>query len=369
MRNKITLSFLTLASILVMSGCSSSTLSPDVAFKESINKTFDAKGYNYSGEVKLDKLMVKADPSSMPLEMKKIESIAKAVTIGFTGAVDSTNAKEEVTYEYKYNKDNVNFSMKIPVLIDYSKQNIYIGNSLLNTFLPENEEYQNKLIKVDLSKDSQLLKDLNMSGDDTGNINKVFSKEWYDKYQKSTKETVNKAFKDINASSFSRDDKNQLVLKLNNEESAKFLTTMVSGIMNGTLKEILPPSEAKELESVTPMIEMMMGMFKNQTQFTTRLDGDGKMSNVDMKFDISDTNSSEFNLGFTSNIAFSNFDKPSFTIDTTTPSKTITLQSLKEIFPSSQNSYKDEYAFEEPTAVTAKPAKKKGSSKRKKSKK
>ncbi|MBD3839869.1 MAG: hypothetical protein IE878_05740 [Epsilonproteobacteria bacterium] len=369
MRNKITLSFLTLASILVMSGCSSSTLSPDMAFKESINKTFDAKGYNYSGEVKLDKFSSNDFNSSEPFNSKKIESLLKGFSLNFNGAVDSANGKEEITYEYKYDKDNVLLAFKFPVLIDYNTQNIYVGKSILNTFLPEAPEYQNKLIKLDLSKNSQLLKDLNMTADKSTNLDRFLSKEWNEKMTKEGMESFNLALKDINASSFSRDDKNQIVLKLNNEESGKFLTTMINRLMGGAMKEVFPPSEAKDLESIAPMIEMMMAMFKTQTQFTTKLNGDGKIGNIYVRFDMSDANNTDFNVGVSSNVEFSNFDKPKFTIDTSMPTVSIDKQFFEKMYPSTKSDYKDDYAFEKPTATTAKPVKKKGSSKRKKSKK
>jgi hypothetical protein len=87
---------------------------------------------------------------------------------------------------------------------------------------------------------------------------------------------------------------------------------------------------------------------------------------MDMKFDMSDANSTDFNVGVISNMKFSNFDKPKFTIDTSMPSITMDKQSFEKMYPSTKSNYNDDYLYEEPTA---KPAKKKGSSKRKKSKK
>jgi len=364
MRKKIILSVTTLSAIILMSGCGSATLSPDVAFKQGINKTFESKGYNYTGSFNVDRLSLKEDKSSsMPFNSKKIEALSKGAILNVSGAVDIENAKEESLIEYGYHKDNVDVSIKIPILMDFNAQTLYVGNSILHTFLPETSEYQNKLLKFDLSQKSDLLKDLNMSSDESAMVDKLFSKEWYQKSQKLSKESLNKAFADINATSFSKNDKNQVVLKLNNEESTKVITTIMNTLLSGGIKEMLPPKEAKDMESFTPMLEMMMGMFKTQTQVTTQMDKEGRISNLTTKLNLMDANNTEFDIDLKSNIVFSNFDKPVFLIDTNAPFKLLNKQSFTEIFDSNKASYEEpdamvEESYQEPVKKAPKKSKK-----------
>lgn len=68
------------------------------------------------------------------------------------GAVDYSQAiKSESTYDFHYNRDNVEVSVKLPFLFEYSTKTLYMGKTFLNTIFPMKESDEGKLIRFDLN--------------------------------------------------------------------------------------------------------------------------------------------------------------------------------------------------------------------------
>lgn len=145
--------------IACISGCANS-LPPHEKLNQAVKKSFDASGFNYSSKsrvtsLSVSKLETMTTPDSKSLKHEgAVIDIVSGFTVNIDGAVDTKSKKSQAVYDLNYSKDNVEVSIKLPLLIDYSSQTIYIGPSFLNTLLdiasPQMVKSKGQLIKINI---------------------------------------------------------------------------------------------------------------------------------------------------------------------------------------------------------------------------
>ena len=149
--------------VVCVSGCARS-LPLHEELNQAVKKSLDATGFNYSAKSRVTNLtMPKQDANAAPgagdkglQYLRTGVDIVRAFSVNIDGAIDMKAKKSEVLYDLRYNKDNVEVSIKLPLLVDYSTQTIYAGNSILTTILdvvsPQGPETRGKLIKIDMNE-------------------------------------------------------------------------------------------------------------------------------------------------------------------------------------------------------------------------
>lgn len=140
-----------------ISGCARS-LPPHDELNQAVKRSFDASGFNYSSKSRVTHLsMAKQEAKDAPDDknLKYLQAgldIVRAFSVNLDGALDMKNKKSEVVYDLHYNRDNLEVSIKMPLLVDYNTQTIYIGPTFLNTLLdiavPQGTESKGKLIRI-----------------------------------------------------------------------------------------------------------------------------------------------------------------------------------------------------------------------------
>ncbi|MGD0584811.1 MAG: hypothetical protein ABSA86_03410 [Oryzomonas sp.] len=148
--------------VICVSGCAT-ILPPHEELNQAVKKSLDATGFNYSSKsmvtnLSLPKQDANAAPGAADKGLQYLGTgidIIRGISVNVDGAIDMKAKKSEALYDLKYNRDNVEVSIKLPLLVDYNTQTIYVGTSLLTTILdavsPQGPETRGKLIKIDMN--------------------------------------------------------------------------------------------------------------------------------------------------------------------------------------------------------------------------
>lgn len=332
---KIVLFLLAFLTIITITGCTSSG-TPDIALKQAFAKNLTLNGYNYQSEMKLNKLDIKKE--NVTEKDDKIIAIMKGFSLGFNGAVDSINAKQEIVFDIRYNQNNVDASIKFPVLVDYKKQHIYVGKSILNTVLLPSNMFE-KTIMLDFSKNSSLSKKLNKSEDGkvlASYMQKYLSEGHFKKQQESYKKAYADAFNDINVSNFKYTDlsKKQIRLTLDNKDSANVISTILGAIVNDELnasedKDTPATLSGNQLKS---LIMVFLYTIDLQTTIDSNINNSGYIDSNNINFNISDINKKKFNADIQMSTKYDNFNHPNFSINTSNVTENIDIDELVKLF-------------------------------------
>jgi len=181
--------------IICISGCAQ-TLPPHEGLNQAFKKSFEATGLNYSSESKITNISISKNSAladSNDKRMKHLGSgidIMRSMSIKTDGAIDMKSNRSEAIYALHYQKDNVDISIKVPLLLDHNNKTLYVGESFINTFLeiayPQLPPVKNGLLKIDLN---ELMKVDNASND---KFLKIFGE---DRFSSKNLELINNAFK------------------------------------------------------------------------------------------------------------------------------------------------------------------------------
>jgi hypothetical protein len=147
--------------IICISGCARS-LPPHGELNRAVKKSLGATGLNYSSESKITNLAFQkkvAQADSGDKNQKYLDTgieILRGFSMNADGAIDMKTKRSEVICGLHYDKDNVEVSIKFPLLIDYGSQTIYVGTSFLNTIFetafPQAPATRGKLIRINLDE-------------------------------------------------------------------------------------------------------------------------------------------------------------------------------------------------------------------------
>lgn len=316
------LAVLSLFSMLA-AGCSH-TLPPHQEVNQALHKTLNSSGYNYSSKSRITSLAVpvkdlKAAASKQEYLEKGLE-VARGLSIIADGAIDMKAKKSEVLYNLHYDQDNVEVSIKVPLLLDYSNQTLYIGTTLFNTIFPMPPASKGKLIKVDLN---DLLK---LTGEKSDKLKNMLGQKNFDSVNEGFKQGILKGFANLKDERFidqplTADDKAAAVARhikvtLNHEESVALLLTIADSLIQRMYQDgVLSKEEYGTLMILTDKqkIDTYLATFSMAATLDIGLTSTGQISRIESRFSAVGKDN-RYQVGVENISGFSRYDAPLFLI-------------------------------------------------------
>lgn len=316
------LAVLSLFSMLA-AGCSH-TLPPHQEVNQALHKTLNSSGYNYSSKSRITNLAVpvkdlKAAASKQEYLEKGLE-VARGLSIIADGAIDMKAKKSEVLYNLHYDQDNVEVSIKVPLLLDYSKQTLYIGTTLFNTIFPMPPASKGKLIKVDLN---DLLK---LTGEKSDKLKNMLGQKNFDSVNEGFKQGILKGFANLKDERFidqplTADDKAAAVARhikvtLNHEESVALLLTIADSLIQRMYQDgVLSKEEYGTLMILTDKqkIDTYLAAFSMAATLDIGVTSAGQISRIESRFTAAGKDN-RYQVGVENISGFSRYDAPLFLI-------------------------------------------------------
>lgn len=336
---------------LFFGGCTTVAPKPEASLKHALNKSFDANGYNYTSTTRITKLTLpKSDTNTTEpdalrksIYMQKGIDVIRGFSLAIDGAVDYSQAiKSESTYDFHYYRDNVEISVKLPFLFEYSTKTLYMGKTFLNTIFPMKESDEGKLIRFDLN-DTLLRTALGEESLAQFDEKKVRS------INKAMKEGVLKAFSDLNGSQYSyipvtpkekfSGTLQKVHLSLDKNQSITFLLSITDALVQKMYTEAMLAKEsygAYMLLSDPKQLGILMENMNLRIDFDFGIDHEGYIGLIRSTIHTSDTEES-FALGIENTTLLNSFNAPQFTIDPKTSGSVDYMdvfQNWTELFPS-----------------------------------
>ncbi|MEW5832886.1 MAG: hypothetical protein AB1763_08615 [Campylobacterota bacterium] len=303
--------------IVFVTGCSTST--PHQSLNAALDKTFRAQGYDYTSSTRITKLSVSHDQSDetdkTAAYVDKGLSILRSISLQARGSVDMQRARSEALYDLRYAQNNVEISLRVPLMADYEKRVLYIGNSFLNTLFPMRPDDEKKLIRFDLN--DTLMQ--NFFPED------AFNATAFRSMNRALKEGTLKGFGEMNGSLAYYDTASgNIRVRLDHNESVGWFLRFSDAAITRLFQDgVLTKEEygAYMILSDQKRIAAVLDRFVLATDFDIALDRSGRVSNVTVRLDLSDAEGS-FSAGIENTTSFEHYDDPRFTLD---PEKTGTV--------------------------------------------
>ncbi|MBV5320984.1 MAG: hypothetical protein JZU62_04810 [Sulfuricurvum sp.] len=317
-----------LLSALMISGCTTATLPPHESLTNAMNKTFEISGYNYDSSTRITKMTIpksdtnasETDSTRNSIYLQKGIDVIRGFSLGIAGAVDYSHAiKTESTYDFHYNRDNVEVSVKLPFLFDYSTKTLYMGKTFLNTIFPMDESDEGKFIRFDLNDTliSSALGEESLSQFDENKVRSINS---------AMKEGTLKAFTNLNPSLFtyvplSPKEKfsgsvQKVHLTLDRNQSMTLILTITDALVQKMYTESMLTKEAygsymlfsdpKQLSTLTENMNL-------QLTFDFGITTEGQIALIQSQINASDKEE-EFTLGIENITRLNSFNDPQFTL-------------------------------------------------------
>ncbi len=340
-----------------ISGCAKS-LPPHEELNQAIKKSLDATGLNYSSKSRITDLAITKLDDETDSDAKFLGyldssiGIIRGISFNADGAVDMKAKKSEVLYELRYNKDNVDVSLKLPLLVDYGTQTIYVGTSVLNTILetvfPQTPSAKGKLIRINLNEF------LRESAADTPELAKMltenrFSPKNIDLINNATKTSILKALAKLDKASISEQPlteqdrkvgvERHLHVSLGHKESVAVVTDIIDSIAQALYQDgvitkeeyaiLLALTDKKSLDGFTDKIIVAM-------IFDVGIAQSGFVNQMECQLDVADKEGS-FKFGINNVSTFSSYNEPHFSLSPETSG----IVDLKEIMNAIKAEEKD----------------------------
>lgn len=304
-------------------GCTH-TLPPHQEVNQALHKTLNSSGYNYSSKSRITNLTVpvkdlKAAASKQQYMEKGLEAV-RGLSIIADGAIDMKAKKSEVLYNLHYDQDNLEVSIKVPLLIDYTNQTLYIGTTLFNTIFPMPPASKGKLIKVDLN---DLLK---LTGDKSDKLKNMLGQKNFDAVNEGFKQGILKGFANLKDERFidqplTGDDKAAGVVRhikvtLNHEESVALLLTIADTLIQRMYQDgVLSKEEYGTLMILTDRqkIDTYLAKFSMAVTLDIGLTSAGQISRIESRFTAVGKDN-RYQVGLENISGFSRYDAPLFSI-------------------------------------------------------
>lgn len=308
---------------LLMAGCTH-TLPPHQEVNQALQKTLNSSGYNYTSKSSITNLAVpvkdlKAAASKQQYLEKSLE-MARGLSIIADGAIDMKNKKSEVLYNLHYDQDNVEVSIKVPLLFDYTTQTLYVGTTLFNTIFPMAPGNKGKLIRIDLN---DLLK---LTGEKSDKLKNLLGKKYFDSVNEGLKQGVLKGFAGLKDERFSDqpltgDDKaaglvRHITVRLNHEESVTLLLTIADTLIQRLYQDgVLSKEEYGTLMILTDKqkVDTYLATFSMAVTLDIGLASTGQISRIESRFTVVGKDN-RYQVGVANISRFSRYDDPLFTI-------------------------------------------------------
>ena len=336
--------------VIGISGCAQS-LPPHEEINQAMKKSFDSTGYNFSSKSRLTELAI-PKKQDVPIEsadkrdhMKYLESgldIVQALSINLDGAVDMKTKKTEVLYDLRYEKDNVEVSVKMPLFIDYNTQTIYVGTSLFNTilhiFYPQAPETKGKLIRLNIN---ELLQESAKTTKEPSELVAAdrFTAKNIELLSSAINSSILKELARLNDTCFSDQpltdqDKSaevarRIQINLGHKDSVAVVINIIDNVSQILFQNgVITKTEYAELLTFTDKqtLESIIDEFSVTMAFDVSVAPSGLVSRVVSQFHFSDKKG-DYKIGLENASAFSRYNEPRFSI---TP-ETSELVDFKEV--------------------------------------
>ncbi|QOX77660.1 hypothetical protein FY034_01465 [Trichlorobacter lovleyi] len=308
---------------LLTAGCTH-TLPPHQEVNQALQKTLNSSGYNYTSKSRLTNLAVPVKDlkttASKQQYLEKNLDMARGLSIIADGAIDMKNKKSEVLYNLHYDQDNVEVSIKVPLLFDYTTQTLYVGTTLFNTIFPMAPGNQGKLIRIDLN---DLLK---LAGEKSDKLKNLLGKKYFDSVNEGLKQGVLKGFADLKDERFSDqpltgDDAaaglvRHITVRLDHEESVALLLTIADTLVQRLYQDgVLGKEEYGTLMILTDKqkIDSYLAAFRMAATLDIGLGSTGQISRIESRFTVVGKDN-RYQVGVENISRFSRYNDPLFTI-------------------------------------------------------
>ncbi|KAB0671516.1 hypothetical protein F6V30_02750 [Oryzomonas sagensis] len=320
--------------VICISGCATS-LSPHEELTRAVKKSLDATGFNYSSKSRVSELSLPKQDEETAANAKGVKylgtglDIVRGFSVNMDGAIDMTAKKSEVLYDLHYNKDNVDVSIKLPLLFDYNAQTIYVGTSLLNTVLdvvaPRAPETRGKLIKINIG---ELLQEGAASTPELAKLiggNRLSAKSM-DLFNDVFKTVLLKAVTTLNDSSFSdqpltgQDKKagvtRHIRVTLGHGDAVAVVADLIGGVAQALFREgIINEKEHAQLLTLTDR-QMLDGLADTLVLAMTNDVGIGHTGHIGYwatRLSVADTKG-EYRIGVETVSTFDGYNAPHFSM-------------------------------------------------------
>jgi len=339
-----------------ISGCAKS-LPPQEELNQAVKKSLDATGLNYSSKSRITNLSItKLDETDSDAKLSKyLDSslgIIRGISINADGAVDMKAKKSEVLYELRYDKDNVEVSLKLPMMVDYNTQTIYVGTSVLNTILetvfPQAPSAKGKLIRIKLN---DILQE---SAADAPELAKMLSENRFtpkniDLINNAMKASIMKALTKLDKTSISEQPlteqdrkagvERRIHVSLGHKESVAVVTDVIDSVSQALYQEgVITKEEYAVLLTLTDKktLDGFVDKVIVATIFDVGIARSGFINQMECQLDVADKEGS-FKFGINNVSTFSSYNEPHFSLSPETSG----IVDLKEIMNAIKADEKD----------------------------
>jgi len=317
-----------------ISGCAKS-LPPHEELNQAVKKSFDTSGFNYSSKSRITNLSFPQSGAKAAQDEKiskyagALPDIVRGFSVNVDGALDMKNKKTEALYDLHYSRDNVEVSIKLPILMDYGTTTIYIGPSVLHTILdiasPPEVASKGKLIRINIP---ELLKEesagspelLKLFGEDR------FSQKNIDVMNNIFKDTVIRAVAKLNDANFSdqplseQDRKagieRRIQISLGHNDAVTVVLDVIDNLSQALFqKGAISKKEYAVLLTLTDRqkIDQLMQNFDMAMVQVVGVANSGYINSVVSRLNVADKEG-KFRVELENVSEFSRFDAPHFTI-------------------------------------------------------
>lgn len=351
--------YLALAFILLsflVTGCAH-TVPPHQEVNQALQKTLDSTGYNYSSRSRITNLTVPVKElkvaESKQLYLEKGIEIIRGLSINADGAIDLKTQKSEALYNLHYDRDNLEVSIKVPLLLDYQAQTLYVGTTLLNTLFPLPPANKGKLIKIDLADLLQL------TADKSDKLNKLFTKKNVDSMHEGFKKGILKGVADLKDERFTDlpltpVDKaagvvRHISIKLNHDESIALFLTMADSLVQRLYQDgLLTKEEYGILMILTDKqkIESYLTTFSMAVELDVALESSGRINRIESRLTAVGKDT-RYQIGLENISGFSNYNTPLFLMRPELTG-TVDYKEILEAIKAAKTAQKSDTAVSEP---------------------
>lgn len=316
------------------SGCAR-TLPPREELTQAVTRSFAASGFNYTSKSRITDLNVpRKDLPKMPgkktnLALDKGLEVLDSLSVTLDGAVDTTAKRSQVLYALRYERDNLEVSVKLPILMDYGTQTVYLGTSIYTTVLeslyPDAPSTRGKLIRIDLNK---LLQEGTAKKPELAKVvgSNLLNGKNIDLINNAIKTAVLKELPKLKEDCFadqqlSDQDREAGVIRrirvqLGRSESVSLALGAIENVAEALYhQEIIPGQVYTVLLTLTDpkFAEAAVEKLSINATFHVGIAHSGQVAYVEGQYDMADRQE-QFRLGIASVSTFSNYGAPRFTL-------------------------------------------------------
>lgn len=319
---------------ICLGGCAGS-LPPHEALNQAVTKSFQSSGYNYRTQTRIANLVIPPQEGSEEKDKKSRMNLAAGLEVirGFSvradGAIDSNTKRSEVLYDFHYDKDNVEVSIRLPVMVDYNTQTIYVGSSIFTTVLevvkPLPASMRGKLIRVNIG---DLLKEGAAAKPELATLIGIdrFSPDGFDQMNGAIKAAVQRGVARLNDAGFSDQPlsgedrkagiKRRIRMQLGQGESLPFLLGLADDIARELLQIKAITKEAYDAVHALADRQQPAGEIEKIPLTVTvdaGIDPDGLVSYMEGRLSVVE-GAEGYRLELENVSSFTNYGSPRFTM-------------------------------------------------------